>query len=105
GSHLGGEVNQPREEVAHRDSLEHSRNAHCRKMKIREARQKLAEEKYDDRTNGDFGEQPTTRIAPFNALSECQRNGYANDKQEERKDQIGGRPAIPLCMFERPKNV
>src|SRR5690349_24559277 len=104
-SRLGDEVNQSREEVANRDSLEYPGNANRRKMKVRKARQKFAEQKNDHGTNDDFDEECAAWISSFNSFSERQRNRHANDEKEERKDQIGGCPAIPLRVLERPINV
>src|SRR5205807_4086033 len=74
-------------------------------MKIGKAGEKFAEQKNDCGSIGDFDEERSTRIAAFNSLSKGEWNCYAYDEQKKRKDQISRRPAIPLCVFERPINV
>src|ERR1051325_12025706 len=86
--HFGNQVNQSREEVANRDSLEYAGNANRRKMKVRKARQKFAEQKNDHGTNDDFDEECAAWISSFNSFSERQRDGHAHDEQKERKDEI-----------------
>ena len=44
-------------------------------------------------------------VATFNSLPERQRDRHADDEQEERKDEIGRRPAMPLRVPERPIDV
>src|SRR5437868_2757367 len=74
-------------------------------MKIRKAGEKFAEQENDCGSIGDFDEERSTRIAAFNSLSKGEWNCHAYDEQKKRKDQISRRPAIPLCVFERPINV
>src|ERR1051326_6597257 len=71
-------------------------------MKVREAGEKLSEQKNDHRAIDHLKKHRAPRVAALDSFPKGQRYCHADDEQEKRKDQICRRPAIPFRMFQRP---
>src|SRR5713101_5731647 len=65
----GGQENNRREEVADGDALQHAGNANRREMKVREAGEKLAQQKDDNRAIDDLEQESLFAGAALDALT------------------------------------
>jgi hypothetical protein len=86
--------------------LQHTRDA--QRAPIAEARQQRheqAEPEQNQASLDDVTGQLALRVAAGQPLAERDRHGDTDDEQEEREDQIGGRPAVPLGVQKRRVDV
>ena len=97
--------NDRSKEITDGDALQHAGNANSRELKIRKACEKNSQRENDQRAPDDLQVKIALAAAAFNATAKREWNRHANDEQEKRKDEIGGRPAMPLRMRERPIDV
>jgi len=71
-------------------------------MKIRKAGEKFSQRKDDQRAIDDLKKEIPELVSAFDSFPQGQRDRNADDKKKEGKDEIGGRPAVPLRVFQRP---
>src|SRR5437870_7677320 len=74
-------------------------------MKIWEAGKKLSQRKDDQRALDDFPIETAVAATFINSSSKRERNRDTDNEQEEGKDQICRRPAVPLGVLERPVDM
>src|SRR5258707_1006644 len=91
--------NDRREEVADGDALQHAGNPNRREMKVRKTGEKLAQQKNDNRAIKNLEKEGLEFVAALDPFAETEWNRHPNDKQKERKDQIGRRPAVPFRVL------
>ena len=91
------------DEVADGDSRQHSVKAHGVQIEEREAVDHQPEQIEDDRPARPCAGRSTAFDAPC-AMRACGREDRrdANQKEEGRKDQVGGREAVPGGVLHRP---
>src|SRR6185503_2823557 len=94
------EKNDRGEEVTDGDALQHTWNAILREPEIRQSVEKQADHEDDQRALDDLDVNVALAAAALEALGERERYCYADDEDEEWKDEIRGRPAVPLSVTQ-----
>jgi hypothetical protein len=97
----GRHEQQGGDEIAHGDPLKHPRDPDRREIEARHKVQDEPKREDDQRAPDDLRDDRPSRFALGKAASERKRDRHADDEQEEGKDQIGRRAAMPVGMPER----
>src|SRR3972149_8681576 len=96
------QVDDPAEEIAERDPLQHTGDADIGPRLGEPPVEKDAQRKEDDRPSDEMPVEGRSTLAPREALRERERNRNAHHEDEQRENQIVEDNPVPLDVLQLP---